>query len=89
MNCLWPELTKGTPCAICGFPLPANYDETPIKPCKGVRLGDWTERLLASVGVTKERYIAAKDLFGFAPECSCDDRQEWLNRVSAWWRSLD
>ena len=47
-------------------------------------LGDWTEQLLSSVGVTKERYIEAKERFGLAPTCGCADRQEWLNRVGRW-----
>ncbi len=59
-------------------------------------LGDHTERLLASVGITPERYKEAKRLFGLAPKCGCSGRKqklnaadarmrEWLNRVSAWW----
>lgn len=53
---------------------------------KQVDLGDWTERQLARIGVTKDRYLAAKELFGLAPTCNCQQRKEWLNRVSAWWR---
>jgi hypothetical protein len=49
-------------------------------------LGDWTERMLASIGITKERYVAAKQLFGLAPTCNCAKRKAWLNRVSDWWR---
>lgn len=49
-------------------------------------LGDYVEGLLQSVGITKERYKAAKELFGLPPNCSCDSRREWLNRVSDWWR---
>ena len=49
-------------------------------------LGDYTESLLQSVGITKERYVAAKQLFGLAPTCGCDSRREWLNKVSDWWR---
>ena len=51
-------------------------------------LGDYTESLLQSVGITKERYVAAKEMFGLAPTCNCDSRRDWLNRVSDWWRSL-
>lgn len=51
-------------------------------------LGDYTESLLQSVGITKERYQAAKQLFGLAPTCNCDERKAWLNRVSDWWRAL-
>ena len=49
-------------------------------------LGDYTESLLQSVGITKERYVAAKEMFGLAPTCNCDSRRDWLNRVSDWWR---
>jgi len=49
-------------------------------------LGDWTEQLLKSVGVTQDRYKAAKEFAGLAPTCSCDKRKEWLNKVSDWWR---
>jgi hypothetical protein len=51
-----------------------------------VGLGDYTEQLLASLGVTKDRYIAAKEMFGLAPTCGCNDRKSWLNKVSEWWR---
>lgn len=51
-------------------------------------LGDYTESLLNSLGITKERYQAAKHLFGLAPTCHCEQRKQWLNRVSDWWRKL-
>jgi hypothetical protein len=47
-------------------------------------LGDRTEQLLASLGVTKERYVEAKKRFGLPPTCDCPERREWLNRVGAW-----
>lgn len=47
-------------------------------------LGDYTERVLASIGVTKERYVEAKSLFGLAPTCNCPERKEWLNKVGKW-----
>ena len=53
-----------------------------LQPNRG--LGDYTERLLASIGVTKDRYVAAKKLFGLAPTCGCAERQAWLNRVGKW-----
>jgi len=48
--------------------------------------GDWTEQMLSSIGVTKERYVEAKKLFGLPPTCGCLKRKEWLNNVSHWWR---
>jgi len=49
------------------------------------RLGDITEKALKSIGVTQDRYKAAKEIFGMSPTCNCDKRKEWLNRVSDWW----
>ena len=45
-------------------------------------LGDLTERLLKSVGVTQDRWAAVKERFGYAPTCACEARKEWLNQVS-------
>ena len=44
-------------------------------------LGNYTEQLLTSIGITKELFIEAKQLFGLAPTCGCAKRREWLNRV--------
>jgi hypothetical protein len=56
------------------------------------KLGDHVESLLASIGVTKERYGAVKQNLGLEPACDCPDRQAWLNKwgdkVRNWWRSL-
>lgn len=49
-------------------------------------LGDRTEAALKQIGITQDRYKAAKELFGLEPCCSCSARKEWLNQVSAWWR---
>ena len=51
-------------------------------------LGDLTEALLQSLGVTQNRYCEAKRLFGLTPECWCQERIAWLNKVSDWWRSV-
>lgn len=51
------------------------------------RLGDFTERQLRKLGITKERYVEVKKLFGLSPICHCDKRKEWLNKVSDWWRN--
>lgn len=53
------------------------------------RLGDWTEKQLKRIGVTEDRYKAAKELFGFAPSCDCTRRKKWLNDVSAWWSKIN
>tara|TARA_Y100000593_G_scaffold33818_2_gene66463 strand:- start:10538 stop:10867 length:330 start_codon:yes stop_codon:yes gene_type:complete len=48
-------------------------------------LGDITEGMLKRIGVTQDRYKAAKELFGLSPSCNCNKRKEWLNSVSDWW----
>lgn len=52
--------------------------------------GDKTEKWLKSFGVTKERWIEAKKLFGMRPACNCGNRQdkmnEWDKKVRAWWK---
>lgn len=47
-------------------------------------LGDFTERVLRSFGITQERYCEAKRRFGLCPECWCEERKAWLNKVSDW-----
>lgn len=49
-------------------------------------MGDRVEQLMQSLGITEDRYRAAKALFGLPPTCHCAARKEWLNNVSAWWR---
>jgi len=93
---------EGNPCKRCGaattpgFRRVCNLDWSDHDPERYAAdgpeqlrgLGDYTESLLQSVGITKERYQAAKQLFGLAPTCNCDERKAWLNRVSDWWRAL-
>lgn len=84
-------------CEQCGQPIVAGERRTCLKfvpstegapiATQPTGLGDWTEQMLSSIGVTKERYISAKEKFGLAPTCDCDARKEWLNKVSDWWRS--
>ncbi len=47
-------------------------------------LGDRIENWLTSWGVTKERYKEVKRKFHLPPTCDCDGRQEWFNRVGAY-----
>lgn len=107
MNCAWLSLTKGTPCMFgCGTTLPRDYDEPPVCVCPGPQsqesrvesrepgppgLGDAVEALLASIGITKDRYRQVKQMFGLPPTCGCDEVQsrlnriEWFKPVAAWW----
>jgi hypothetical protein len=101
MRCEFTAQGSRMVCGVCGRSLPivAGFLATdyharcgpaddgsrhPISPSDG--LGDWTERLLKSVGLTEERYKHAKEIFGLAPTCGCAARKEWLNKVSDWWR---
>lgn len=61
---------------------------TPPVPVTEFGLGDRVESLLASVGITKDRWLEAKKIVGLPPTCGCQSRQEYLNKVSAWWRGL-
>lgn len=45
-------------------------------------LGDLTERLLKSAGITEDKWKEVKSRFGLAPTCACKSRKEWLNNVS-------
>jgi hypothetical protein len=44
-------------------------------------LGDVAKAFFESVGVTEERYRAAKEALGLDPTCRCDDRRKWLNAM--------
>jgi hypothetical protein len=47
-------------------------------------LGDQVEKMLKSLGITQERYVQVKQLFGLPPTCGCAKRREWLNKVGQW-----
>ena len=44
-------------------------------------LGDMLERELTRLGITQDKYIEAKRLFGLPPICNCIGRREWINKV--------
>jgi hypothetical protein len=44
-------------------------------------LGDLVETALTSVGITKERWVAAKEIIGMPPACDCEDRKLYLNKL--------
>lgn len=86
-----PVALKGRQCPAAakerGRTVAFVADAVEIKPArKKPGLGDITESLLQKIGVTKERYIEAKKMFGGAPTCNCEKRKAWLNKVSDWWR---
>lgn len=43
-------------------------------------LGDKIKVAFERVGITEERYKAAKSAIGLPPTCGCKNRQEMLNR---------
>ena len=71
----------------------ANYGDLPtLRKLRGEEpelAGDWLSRQFAAVGITPERYAAAKQALGMPPTCECEERREWLNRAHAWWRGGD
>jgi hypothetical protein len=44
-------------------------------------LGDHVESALESVGITMDRWIAFKKVFGGGPGCNCPARKAWLNKL--------
>jgi len=46
--------------------------------------GDNLEKALKKLGITSERYIEVKKIFGLPPNCGCAARREWLNKVGHW-----
>ena len=48
---------------------------------KRFQLGDEVEKALTVLGITKQRYRAAKEALGLPPTCDCAKRQKWLNQM--------
>ncbi|MEM8864009.1 MAG: hypothetical protein AAGF31_00495 [Planctomycetota bacterium] len=59
--------------------------ERQVAEATSLELGDRVKRLLSSVGITPDRYVAAKRALGLPPTCGCEARKEWLNRAGEWW----
>lgn len=85
-RCTWgpPRPDGSRKCVRCRNVCPAGMDAIGACQPNPLPLGDHTERLLSRLGVTKDRYAAAKAAVGLAPTCHCEKVQEWLNRVGAW-----
>ena len=71
---------KGRKCVRCGYRLPRTIKKTPKRRCQA-GLGDRVETVLERFGITESRYKEAKRLFGLMPECNCQKRKKWLNKV--------
>lgn len=88
--CAFKETQNGCKCVRCGF----TYSNTSgchriVAKCGVVAggLGDRVERMLVSVGVTKDKWLAAKVAIGLPPVCGCEKRKAWLNKASNWWQN--
>lgn len=88
-------------CTQCGRAVPPrrakncpakSRENNPVavrpKPEKRAELGDLTERMLKSLGVTQERVEACLKKVGLPPHCGCAERKEamnqWSMKVRAW-----
>ena len=69
-------------CTHCGGTAGGKCSVEPAPRKK--RLGDRTEQLLASIGITEEYYTEVKQRFGLPPNCACQSRKRYLNQVSDW-----
>lgn len=51
-------------------------------------LGDAVEKIFKQVGITEDRYKAAKQALGLPPTCGCSGRKralnEWQAKAQAW-----
>jgi len=71
-------------CVRCGHRVPAEFADRPmVRQCDRIALGDDLENWLTAFGVTKERWVAAKQALGLPPTCNCEARKKWLNEASA------
>lgn len=86
-HCSFVSGEKGTACTGCGYRLKRDYATPPTRDCQANGLGSYIEELLESIGITKDRYMEVKRMFGLPHRCNCDRRKEWLNKVSDWWLS--
>ena len=68
MECRVPTDHRTIRCA-CGF---AQF-------CNPPGLGDRVAAVLARLGITSKRYVAAKKLVGLRGKCRCHERQRQLN----------
>ena len=80
VRCLCVNCNAATICDDCR----KCYQTCTQNELKKIKLGDTTERILMSLGVTQERWVAAKKAVGLAPTCTCSGRKKWLNNLSDW-----
>ena len=62
---------------------PASDDQQQMAPPPTRGLGDLAGDFFASLGISEERYKAAKVAMFLDPKCGCADRRKWLNELGA------
>ena len=73
------QLDSGV-CPHCGRPSP-NPDKRVVRECHAWQWGDDLETALEAIGITQEKWMAAKAKLGLMPSCNCTARKEWLNKA--------
>jgi hypothetical protein len=70
-------------CRACNWTLLTDSDEAILHACgkHHIRLGDKIESVLTGLGITQERWKAAKASIGLPPTCNCKSRIAWLNKL--------
>lgn len=78
------DFTDSLTCPRCGFqarrrPTYRICRPVPERPWRPWKVGDFVERTLTRVGITKERVERWTRTEGQSGGCGCEARQRWLN----------
>lgn len=78
------DFTDSLTCPRCGYqarrrPTYRVCRPVPERQWRPFKVGDFVERTLRRVGVTKERVERWTRTAGKPGGCGCEDRQKWLN----------
>lgn len=87
MLCIFERQGDQAVCTRCKLTITVPLSiqvETLKAACAKHGLGDWVERQLSRVGITRARYLAVKQWLGLAPVCNCEQRKAIINRFGAW-----
>ena len=60
---------------------PVSDDRPQATPQPKPGLGDLAGEFFSSLGISEERYKAAKAALHLDPKCGCADRRKWLNEL--------
>ncbi len=64
-----------------GLHQPASDDSPQAAPEPKPGLGDLAGEFFVSLGISEDRYKAAKAVIYLDPTCGCADRRKWLNEL--------